>query len=196
MKYAFLIVAVLYFLTACTPADTDIKEEPLAKANCTYSRNELNPVGKPIKVVEDALFVTLAKQDSGTTEKSFMSEQVKGYLSCVRLDSVIGIYFVFKIYTANAYEEYGSIKKDNKISFKLRSGKTVEVPFAVSFSGNTNLSTDMTEYKTFSGISAEKVALLGSSELEGVKIIWTKKQEEYKVVNPAVFLSQLPCVQE
>ena len=163
-------------------------------ANCKYSRNELNPVGKPIKVVEDEKFISLAFSDTAAQKHYTSDDFLKGYLSCVRVDSVMGIYFDFKIYSAEAYEKYGMIKKGDKIVFTLASGASVNIPFSATFSGNTNLSAEYSEYTTFSHLTREDAETLKSSEIQHVKIFWTKKEEEYKVVNPRIFINQIPCV--
>lgn len=195
MKLSILILTIALAFTACKPAVEEAKECPAPRGRCSYARFELNPMGKTSVMVEEALFITLAKDDSANTRKDLNSKLVKGYLGCLREDSVIGIYFDFKIFSATAFEDYGMIVQGNKISFKLRSGQTVLAPFRATFSGNTNLSTDLTEYKTIAHITAADAALLKTSELEGVTISWSKKEEEYKVVNPGIFLSQMPCVE-
>ena len=196
MKSYFLILASLLFFAACKPAVTEDKKEAVtAKENCPYARNEMNADGKSIKMVEDALFITLANSDTALVRKTGNADYLKGYMSCVRIDTVIGMYFDFKIFSADAYREYGMIRKDNKISFILKSGKTVVVPFAVTFSGNTNLTSDITEYKTYAHVSPDEAGMLKTSELQRVTISWAKMEEEYKVVNPGIFMSQIPCVE-
>ncbi|TAL62213.1 MAG: hypothetical protein EPN85_03175 [Bacteroidetes bacterium] len=195
MNTVQLIIAAIIFFTACTPAVKEEKRDVATKSNCSYTLNEINPVGNHVRVVEGALFISLENAVADSSRKSLTNDYMKGYLSCVRVDTVMGIYFDFKIYSLNAYRDYGMIRKGNQISFILASGKTVTVPFAGTFSGNTNLSAEHTEYKTFSRISRKEAEMLKSSDLQRIKISWTKVEEEYKAVNPAIFINQLPCVE-
>lgn len=196
MKAALVIIIPSFFLAACKPPAAESNKEAVAvKGNCSYTRNELNPEGKPIKMLEEAMFISLTNADTAAARRTGNSDYMKGYLSCISIDTVLGVYFNFKIFSADAYREYGMIRKDNKISFILKSGKTVIVPFLVTFSGNTNLTAELTEYKTYAHISGEEAELLKSSDLERVTISWAKMQEDYKVVNPGVFMTQLPCVE-
>ena len=194
MKTIQLISACLILFASCQPSEEKVKPEVKSVEGCSYTRNETNAAGNMVRVIEDALFIGLTMDDTtGGTVKT--KDYMKGYLSCVSVDSVKGIYFYFKIYSAEASRDYGMVKKDNKVSFILASGKTVSVPFAGTFSGNTNLSQEFTEYKTFSRLSGADVDLLKSSELQRVSISWTKIEEEYKVVNPTIFMKQLPCIE-
>ena len=86
------------------------------------------------------------------------------------------------------------IKKDNKIIFVLKSGKAVQLSFGSTFSGNTNLSKDITEYSSFVHLPDDVVNQLMSEELARVKIEWSKKEEDYSVVNSRILINQLPCV--
>lgn len=194
MKTIQLMIAGIVLLASCQPAEKEVKQEVASVEGCSYTRNETNAAGNMVRIVEDALFIALTMDDTtGGTVKT--KDYMKGYLSCVSVDTVKGIYFYFKVYSADANRDYGMIKKDNKVSFILASGKTVTVPFAGTFSGNTNLSQEYTEYKTFSRISGADAELLKSSELQRVTISWTKIEEEYKVLNPSIFMKQLPCIQ-
>ena len=87
------------------------------------------------------------------------------------------------------------IKKDNKITLMLKSGKQVELPFGRTFSGNTNLTNEFTEYSSLAYLPKNASHLLQSEELQGVRISWSKKDEEYNVVNPKIFINQIPCVE-
>ncbi len=195
MKSGLWILAIALGFTSCKPAVEEAKECPAPRGRCSYARFELNPMGKPSVMVEEALFITLAKEDSANSRKDLNNKLLKGYLGCVREDSVIGIYFDFKIFSPTAFDDYGLIMQGNKINFRLRSGQTVSVPFKATLSGNTNLSSDITEYQTIANISADDAAVLKASELESVSVSWSKKEEEYKVVNPGIFQSQIPCVE-
>lgn len=194
MKTILFILASGILLIACQPTVKEDKNSEETPENCTYVRKDVSPAGHPVRIVEDALFIALTIDDS-TAQGIRTVDYMKGYLSCVSVDTVKGVYFYFKIYSADAYRDYGMIRKDNKVTFILASGQSITVPFAGTFSGNTNLSAEYTEYKAFSRISRQDIELLKSSELQHVKISWTKREEEYKAVNPTIFIKQIPCIE-
>lgn len=194
MRVVCLFLSVIFFAT-CSQKSENRNEANSTPVKCTYARNEKSSAGKLIRVVEDEKFIALSFQDSAMIKEFNGDDYLKGYLSCVSVDSTLGIYFNFRINSADAFQYYGMIKKNNKINFILQSGKGVEVPFQTTFSGNTNLSRDFSEYSTFSVLTRAQAQQLLSEDLGRVIISWTKKDEEYKVVNPKIFHRQLPCVQ-
>lgn len=197
MKYSsFLpLLFILTFFSCQPPQDQNITEQPKPSGNCTYARDDKDPMGKRIRVVEDEKFISLAFADSAAKAFYKGEDFFKGYLSCVSVDTVLGIYFDFKILTDDAFQYYGLIKKDNTITLMLKSGKAVEIPFGHTFSGNTNLTKEFTEYSSYAYLSKYNAKRLMSEELDRVRISWSKKEEEYKVVNPKIFINQIPCVE-
>lgn len=195
-QFHFLSALFTILIFSCQPPKEEKKTDPpKPSGNCTYARDEKNPIGKRIRVVEDEKFISLQFTDSAAKALYKGQDFFKGYLSCVSVDTVTGIYFVFKIHTDDAFQYYGMIKKDNKITLILKSGKQVELPFGHTFSGNTNLTNELTEYSSFAHLSKSNAARLMSEELQGVRISWSKKDEEYVVVNPKIFINQIPCVE-
>jgi hypothetical protein len=165
MKIIGLLLSIL-LLVGCSPKDEKRNEVNSTPAKCTYVRNERNSDGKLIRVVEEEKFIALPFQDSSMLKQFNGDDYLKGYLSCVSVDSTLGIYFNFRINSADAFQYYGMIKKNNKINFILRSGKEIEVPFHTTFSGNTNLSRDVSEYSTFSVLTRSQARQLLSEDLE------------------------------
>ena len=195
MKRNLLYILLLILIYSCNHKKEEIKTDaPKSSGNCTYSRDDKNALGKQIRVTEEEKFIALQYEDSSSKALYNGKDFFKGYLSCVNVDTVLGIYFDFIFNTDEAFQYYGTIKKGNKITFVLASGKAVEVPFGATFSGNTNLTNETTEYSSFGYLPVNGAKQLQSEELARVKISWSKKEEEYKVVNPKIFVNQLPCV--
>ena len=194
MKYFSLFLLTCVVLSCGQPNEEVKQEAPKPTGNCLYVRDEKDPMGRRNRMVEDQKFISLDFTDSAAMALYKNEEYFKGYLSCMNVDSILGIYFSFKIHSDDAFQHYGMIVKGNKISFILKSGKSVELPFGATFSGNTDLSKDFSEYSSFAFLSQQDAAILQSEELGRVKISWSKKEEDYTVVNPAVFINQLPCV--
>lgn len=199
MKYLQKLPPLIFAsaLFSCSPPETEnvVIEAPKPSGNCIYSRNEKDPVGKQIRIVTEEKFFASQFEDSATKAYFKGNDFIKGYLSCVNVDTVLGVYFEFKIYSEDAYQTYGGIKKDNKIIFILKSGKAVELSFGRTFSGSTNLTEEFTEYSSFAPMSRIDAVKLKSEELHRVKISWGKREEDYAVVNPSIFINQIPCVE-
>ncbi|MBI4930113.1 MAG: hypothetical protein HY841_05070 [Bacteroidetes bacterium] len=195
MKYISLLLLSTVCFFACKQSKEEVKSAlPKPSGSCSYSRDEKDPVGRRIRMVDEQKFILLEFTDSATREAYKNEDFFKGYLSCMNVDSILGIYFRFNIHSDDAFQYYGMIKKGNKIVFILKSGKAVELPFGATFSGNTDLSKEFTEYSSFAYLPKNASELLQSEELQRVRIFWSKKDEEYVVANPNVFINQLPCV--
>ncbi|MEK6616647.1 MAG: hypothetical protein AABZ32_11170 [Bacteroidota bacterium] len=194
--FYFLSVLCIILIFSCQPSqDENTTDTPMPSGNCIYTRDEKDPLGKRIRVVQDEKFISLEFTDSAAKAFYKGEEFFKGYLSCVSVDTVLGIYFDFKIHTDDAFQYYGMLKKDNKITLMLKSGRAVELSFGSTFSGNTNLTNEFTEYSSFAHLSKSNAERLMSEDLQRVRISWSKKDEEYVVVNPKIFINQIPCVE-
>src|ERR1051326_108371 len=155
MNYRFLLpLFIMTILFSCKNKKGNLNDTPKPSGNCVYARNEKDPMGKRIRVLEDEVFISLAVPVSDSvSKKNYDDEFMKGYLCCVSVDTVTGIYFRFRINSADAFQIYGLIKKGNRVTFILKSGKTVEVNFGNTFSGNTDLSKEVTEYSALAYLS-------------------------------------------
>ena len=189
--YSFFILFVIIFYS-CGQQKNEIETEPPKplSGNCTYIQDGSDSSGRRVKIIQDEKFISFSFTDSSSGN----DEIVGGYLGCFSIDSTLGINLNFKVHSSDAFKYYGLIKKDNKINFILKSGRAVELPFGNTVSGNTNLSQDYTEYTSFTNLSKSQSQQLTSEELERVKISWSKKEEDYSVINPKIFINQIPCV--
>lgn len=196
----FVTFVMGYFWCTFSSCGNHKKEETktdhlAVSGNCTYSKDEKDKNGKRVRVVNVEKFIALQFPDSALQALYRGEDFIKGYLGCVSVDTVLGININFTIHTEDAYQYYGVIKKGNKITFVLKSGKTVELQFGNTFSGNTNLSNESTEYSSYAYLSKSAAQQLKSEELQRVIVSWSKKDEDYLVVNPTLFINQLPCVE-
>ena len=190
-----LLVFFVSLFYSCGNHKSEIKTDaPKPSGNCTYSRDEKDPLGKRIRLLDEEKFISQAF-DSSERNAINGDEYFKGYLSCVSVDTVLGVYFRFIVHSDNAFQEYGMIKKENKITFIFKSGKAVELSFGSTFSGNTDLSKNITEFSTFAYLPQNASRQLLAEELARVRISWTKAEEDYTVVNPNIFINQVPCLQ-
>lgn len=199
MRYNFSPIIFFYlFICSCNhPVANEKKSEAIndPPSSCSFSKNGQSTEGKAIRVVEEQKFLAMPFPDNEMKEYYHDNDYLKGYASCARVDSIMGIYFNFKIHSDEAFQVYGEVKKDNKIRFVLASGKSIDLSFGKTFSGNTNLSKEMTEYSSFARLTKEDAQTLKSEALQSVRISWGKKDEDYTDVNPSVFVNQIPCIE-
>ena len=191
-----LHILILILIFSCNNAQkqSDATTKPSAAGNCSYSRDEKDSAGRGIRVVSEEKFIAMEFVDTSNHSPYRGNDFFKGYLSCVKIDTVLGVYFNFKVYSEAAFQFYGGIKKNNKITFILKSGKAVELSFGKSASGTTNLSSNLTEYSSFARIPGSQAEKLVTEDLERVVISWSKKDEEYMAVNHHIFIYQLQCL--
>lgn len=195
-KKNILCVVILFSVFCCCKQhkDESLTTEKQHPDDCLYSRNEPSSAGKLIRVVQSEKFISLSFADSAAIKLYNGKDFFSGFLSCVSVDTVLGVYFDFTILSEDAFHYYGLIKKNNTVSLILESGKIVELRFGRTFSGNTNLSKEYTEYSSFAYLPTSAAKQLLTEQLRRVKINWTRKEEDYIVVNPSIFINQLPCV--
>ena len=191
MRFIVLFFLLLFFYSCKDKKNEEVLLENKDSVSCTFSRNEKDALGRRVKMYEEQKFISKDTLSSGTT---YPVEFFKGYLSCISVDTTIGVFFSFKIHAEDAYEKYGMITKGNNITFRLKSGKMILLPFGATFSGNTDLSKDMTEYLTFAYLPSRSSEILKNDEIEEVIITWSKKTEKYPVVYPRIFTNQLSCI--
>ena len=196
-KYILLSLLPLALFSSCGPQNQEeVKTEQITpSATCSYVRDETDSLGKRVRALEKEIFMVLDFTDTATKSYFKGAEFFRGYLGCASVDTNFEIHFDFKVLSDNAYQYYGMIKKNNKITFILKSGKAVELLFGNTFSGNTDLSSESTEYSAFAYLPRNVVQKLKSEELKRVRISWTKMDEDYTVVNPEIFIKQLSCLE-
>lgn len=203
MKPLFILMLFFFFMFSCTSpkgentSEQKISEEIKSSDTCTYSRENTNEAGARVRVVQEEKFIAIENNpnDTGKIQSKSITDFFRGYLSCVSVDTVLGVSFNFKFNTDDAYANYGAVKKGNKIIFTLKSGKEIDIYFGSPFSGNNNLSTQNTDYLSFAYLPKNAAKQLKMEELSKVRIFWSKKQEDYVAVNPKIFINQIPCVE-
>ncbi len=98
----------------------------------------------------------------------------------------------WKVMTGEGYSYFGYIKKGGKISLELMGGQVVDLIYTEEFEPKEYLKYGFSTYKTHLSLSLEQVTLLQSSVITKATMTWSKRSEEYKISNPAYFVSELP----
>ena len=117
---------------------------------------------------------------------------VNADLNLVSKDGVVQLNIDWKVMTGEGYSYFGFIKEGSSISLELMGGKIVELNYTEEFEPKEYVKYGFSTYKTHLNLSLEQIALLRSNVVVKATMTWSKRSEEYKISNPAYFVSELP----
>ena len=117
---------------------------------------------------------------------------IKADLNLVSKDGNVTLMIDWKVMTGEAFGYFGFIKKGSKISLELMGGQIVDLIYTEEFEPKEYEKYGFSTYKSQLELSLEQIALLQSSIVTKATMTWTKRSEEYKIINPAYFVSELP----
>lgn len=175
------------------------KEEPTlietAKptGNCIYKTNEVDEFTKSKKLVlkeEDFIKYTSEELKKYYKNRDYLTCQVY----CAQVSELKVVYLYWKILSKETYKTYGSIEKGTKFMVKLKNEQMIELLFSEYDSGDTNYDYGYTTFSSYIILNDEQFESLQSSEIDKIRMYWSKGYEDYPVVNSSVFINQLPCV--
>jgi hypothetical protein len=164
------------------------------KSDCIYRTNEVDEfTGTKKLVLEADNFVNYTDEEL----KRFFKN--KDYIACkaytAKVNDLKVLYTFWTIQTKTAFDTYGYITKGSQIIIKFVDGQTLDLKFASSDTGDSNYDRDYTTYSSYLLLDESAVELLQSSEVEKIRMYWSKGYEEYPVSNPRLFINQLPCLE-
>jgi hypothetical protein len=117
---------------------------------------------------------------------------VNADLNLVSKDGELKLNIDWKVMTGEAYSYFGYIKKGGKISLELLGGQVIDLIYNEEFEPKEYVKYGFSTYKTQLNLSLVQIALLRSNIVTKATMTWSKRSEEYKVSNPAYFVSELP----
>ena len=117
---------------------------------------------------------------------------VNADLNLVSKDGEVSLNIDWKVMTGEGYSYFGYIKKGCVISLELMGGEIVDLTYTDEFEPKEYEKYGFSTYKSQLVLSLEQIALLRSSIVTKATMTWTKRSEEYKISNPAYFVSELP----
>ena len=167
---------------------------PVTSGLCDYKTNEIDEftgVKKVIMKEQDLISHTPEEFKKYYRNQELTNAQVY----CARVDDKKAVYINWKLNTESAYKIYGSIKSDSKFMVKLVSGDIVDLVFLKSNTGDSNDSLKYTTYLSYCLLGDESVQALQKSPVEKIRMYWSKGYKEYPVVEPNLFIDQLPCIE-
>jgi len=164
--------------------------------------------GSAVQLVTGEVKVINAKielKDTETEKLNFIkgpSAKLKKYfkhkniinadLSLVSKGGNVSLMIDWKVMTGEAFGYFGYIKKGGKISLELIGGEVVDLIYTEEFEPKEYEKYGFSTYKSQLNLSLEQIALLRSKIVTKATMTWTKRSEEYKITNPAYFVSELP----
>ena len=110
----------------------------------------------------------------------------------VSKEEKVSLLIDWKVMTAEGYSYFGYIKKGCKISLELMGGQIVDLIYTEEFEPKEYEKYGFSTYKTQLNLSLEQIALLQSNIVTKATMTWSKRSEDYKITNPAYFVSELP----
>ncbi len=117
---------------------------------------------------------------------------VNADLNLVSKDGKVSLNIDWKVMTGEGYSYFGYIKKGGVISLELMGGKIVDLIYTEEFEPKEYEKYGFSTFKTHLNLSLEQIALLQSNIVTKATMTWSKRSEEYKISNPAYFVSELP----
>lgn len=177
-----------------TATQSPVKE--LSTSDCNYRTNEVDEfTGTKKLVLEADDFINHTDEDL----KKYFKKKDTEYINCkaytAKVNDLKVLYTHWTIQSKTAYDTYGFIQKGSKLIIKFVDGSTVELNVASSDTGDTNYDHDYTTYSTYMVLNDDHVSLLKSSEVEKIRMYWSKGYTDFPVFNPRLFINQLPCLE-
>ncbi|MFT5749249.1 MAG: hypothetical protein ACI93S_000502 [Ancylomarina sp.] len=117
---------------------------------------------------------------------------VNADLNLVSKDGEVKLNIDWKVMTGEGYSYFGYIKKGCLISLELLGGEVVDLTYTEEFEPKEYAKYGFSTYKTHLNLSLEQIALLRLNIVTKATMTWSKRSEEYKLSNPAYFVSELP----
>ena len=117
---------------------------------------------------------------------------VNADLNLVSKDGEVKLNIDWKVMTGEGYSYFGYIKKGCIISLELMSGEIVDLTYTDEFEPKEYEKYGFSTFKSHLNLSLEQIALLRLNIITKVTMNWSKRSEEYKISNPAYFVSELP----
>lgn len=102
----------------------------------------------------------------------------------------------WKIMNGEAYSYFGFIKKNNKLSLELLGGQIVDLTYTNEFEPKEYEKYGFSTYSAQLELTKEQLKLLQNKIVMKANMSWSKRTEEYKVINPSYFIKAIPQITE
>ncbi|MBN2595741.1 hypothetical protein [Labilibaculum sp.] len=100
----------------------------------------------------------------------------------------------WKIMTGEAYSYFGYIKKDSKLSLELLGGEKIDLIYTEEFEPKEFSQYGFSTYSAQLDLTEDQLKLLQNKIVMKATMNWSRRSEEYQVVNPSYFIKAIPQI--
>jgi hypothetical protein len=111
-----------------------------------------------------------------------------------RSDEYIYLHIFFKIASSHAQSNFGTLEKGSLLRLRLLNGEDVSVYNLRADKGKIDPYSGDTIFTGQYSLSKDDIKLLGSTELDAVRFLWSTGYEDYDVYKVDFFIDQLNCL--
>jgi len=164
---------------------------------CNYYKNEVDEFTGDTKIImETESFISHTDSSLLKYYKKKKEQYLEVGVYVAKLNETYVLYFNAKFQTKKAYEYYGSVSKGSKIIMKLADGTMAELIISKSDFGKTNYDRGTSTYSSYCILGESDLSSLKSSEIDKVRIYWSKGYESYDCDSPSLLIKQLNCLKK
>jgi len=185
MKRTILTITLLMGVLICNAQE------------CNYYKNEVDEfTGDTRIIMETEPFISHTDSALLKYYKRKKEQYLEIGVYTAKLNETYALYFNAKFQTKKAYEYYGVVSKGSKIIMKLVDGSMIELIIGKSDFGDSDYDRGTTTYSSYCVLEESDISSLKSSDIEKVRIYWSKGYESYDCDKPNVISNQLKCLEK
>ncbi len=102
----------------------------------------------------------------------------------------------WKVMNGEAFSYFGFIKKEAKLSLELLGGQTVDLVYTNEFEPKEFTQYGFSTYSAQLDLTEDQIKLLQNKIVMKATMNWSRRAEEYQVVNPSYFIKVIPQITE
>ncbi|MFA9371420.1 MAG: hypothetical protein ACERIH_06880 [Labilibaculum antarcticum] len=192
-------VVILYENGTWKYADVSVSGEAQQTGNTVQTISAETTISNEPLVLKDAEVekITFIEGASEKLQKYFKDKNI------VRCDFTLSskegkatLTAEWKIMTGEAYSYFGYIKKDAKLSLELLGGQTVELAYNNEFEPKEFKKYGFSTYSAQLELTKDQLELLQNKIVMKATMNWSRRAEEYQIVNPSYFIKAIPQITE
>lgn len=170
--------------------------EYLKKPNPTISQESIAPTtnSEPIDIKDIQLEEkTFLEGPSAKLKKYFKN---KNRIRCnFSLEGKAGkalLAMKWRVQTPEGFSYFGFIKKGKSLDLHLQNGQTISLVFSNEAEPKEYPKYGFSSYQTSLELTTKQIHQLKNSVVVKAIMNWSRRSEEYKIQNPAYFITELP----
>ena len=162
---------------------------------CNYYKNEVDEfTGDTRIIMETEPFISHTDSALLKYYKRKKEQYLEIGVYTAKLNETYALYFNAKFQTKKAYEYYGVVSKGSKIIMKLADGSMIELIIGKSDFGDSDYDRGTTTYSSYCVLEESDISSLKSSNIDKVRVYWSKGYGSYDCDSPGLLIKQLNCL--